>query len=845
MATVSNGEHEDKENGDQFNLDKFLKERQSPNPSRDRIVHNSQEKFSKTRQNSADASCLSRSQKERKLDDFLKRKRRRRKKVTINEVRAETAKILEEFLQEQLAQQSIQTSSPEYQRFVEVSVSEKTTPSGDNTSYAASGSNILLEDSIPYADESDGDLRKTESVPHEGFCEFQALDSAKGLPIHHDRSRSAPHSQNEAIWIQSPGRKQPGTIRPPPPPPPGTPHSPSENGSSGSISRLHPVPYTGKTPDSSVPSSSHSLNTFSNLERKSSPVKKEIPAAPDTSILPTQPHSHSRSTTPITDSELSNRSPTRHSHLQYPKHIKAGSETSSDTDSEGKYHTHGRRKKSMFKKAQHRVQNFFRKKKNRETDSQEDEADGFDASQDEKKPKHRRKPKKHDKGKHATMDMPDYYIHTGENGILEESHTHRNKQIHQTHSHGDGRNVLRSEESTETVDITKGREKKHTEKKLKMKESSGHDGGVLSKLKRLTSRDKGKHSMKESRSADFKDEADGSAHYSRAVSIPERGYSRPTELALDEPDHGRLQMYSNQRGFEFSNVNEENDVAGRHITATQVVCREGGEKDIRRHSSHLDIVDHSGKMVERMYFDAEGNALPRNESFVLSQEDEIHERVVYDHGRRKIIRDITHREHIEITEQDENEKGAAKELSGMTEEEKDELYGKIASRLASIGDNLMAEQEEKSRSASRTPESKLTDDQKSSPEQEFEKTTLTPLEIELRDELRKVADDMDAMLAANARQAALHISGLVTYNHFKNIVQESVGQEEGWAQIAAVFQITKRAVKLAGASGALAMQIKEMSLKYIEDKFANWIVGQGGWETMLSEDDSETDSELD
>ena len=88
---------------------------------------------------------------------------------------------------------------------------------------------------------------------------------------------------------------------------------------------------------------------------------------------------------------------------------------------------------------------------------------------------------------------------------------------------------------------------------------------------------------------------------------------------------------------------------------------------------------------------------------------------------------------------------------------------------------------------------------------------------------------MTFQLEANAKKAALHISGLVTYNHFKNIVQESVGQEQGWAQVAAVFQITKRAMRLAGQSGAMALQIKEMSLKYIEDTFANWIVGQGGW----------------
>lgn len=79
------------------------------------------------------------------------------------------------------------------------------------------------------------------------------------------------------------------------------------------------------------------------------------------------------------------------------------------------------------------------------------------------------------------------------------------------------------------------------------------------------------------------------------------------------------------------------------------------------------------------------------------------------------------------------------------------------------------------------------------------------------------------------KRAALHISGLVTYNHFKNIVQESVDNKVGWEQVAAVFHITKRAMRLAGDSGALAMHIKEMSLKYIADRFASWIVGQGGW----------------
>jgi len=70
---------------------------------------------------------------------------------------------------------------------------------------------------------------------------------------------------------------------------------------------------------------------------------------------------------------------------------------------------------------------------------------------------------------------------------------------------------------------------------------------------------------------------------------------------------------------------------------------------------------------------------------------------------------------------------------------------------------------------------------------------------------------------------------MVTYNHFKNVLEDSVGSEVGWAQVAAVFSITKRAIQVAGAGGALAMTIKENSLRYIEDRFADWIVGQGGW----------------
>ncbi|XP_060570442.1 uncharacterized protein LOC132728787 isoform X1 [Ruditapes philippinarum] len=869
MASVLNTDKVEVNDEEKLNLEHFLIKKQQPDPTRDKIIQNSKEKYSQSRQNSADASNLSRSQKERKLDDFLKNKRRRRrgkKRLTISDVRAEAAKILEEFLQEQLAQQAIQTSSPEYQRIVELSVFETTTPSGESSSCLASSCNILREDSIPYADESDNELRKAESLPHENFVELQGFGGKEvpaGLKIHHEKSKSAPYSEPDNEWRQSPSTRLPGTVQPTPSAPPGTPHTPSENSSNGSGSLSHPVPYTGKPNDSSIPCSSDSLDTNNSLGKPHSRPKRSIPeVAPHTLNLSGLSEPQSRSTTSVNDDDddkTSSTSPTKYTYTKSPHRVKkSGSVSSSDTDSTDQQ-MHGRKKKSMFKKAQHRMQNFFRNKKQKAHDG-DDEMDNHNdesprGSLNEKTTRPKKYSKKHDKGNYDTadmVDMADNYVPQGNETVLEERHIHRNKHIHQTHSGSDRKTVLRSEVSEETIDVVDKKEKKHTEKKWKMKESSGQDTGLFGKLKRLTLRDKRKRSMKESKSDNFGQDAADSGYYSRTLSVPGSARPfRPNQLGLDETDDAGLTMYPNGRGFAFSNFEREERRPGvtytrasQDQTSDLVICREeGDEKDIKRHSSHLDIVDYSGNMIERLYFDADGNELPKNKSFSYLQEEDVRERVIDDHGRRRVVRDVKHHEHMEMAESDGEDK---KDLEDMTEAEKDELYGKIASRLATIGDNLMSEREDQSRSASASPRSKLTDDQKSSPEQEeFTKTTLTPLEIELRDELRKVADDMDAMLEANAKKAALHISGIVTYNHFKNIVQESVGKEQGWAQVAAVFQITKRAMRLAGQSGAMALQIKEMSLKYIEDTFANWIVGQGGWESMLSDADSDTESELD
>ena len=72
-----------------------------------------------------------------------------------------------------------------------------------------------------------------------------------------------------------------------------------------------------------------------------------------------------------------------------------------------------------------------------------------------------------------------------------------------------------------------------------------------------------------------------------------------------------------------------------------------------------------------------------------------------------------------------------------------------------------------------------------------------------------------------------------SYSKFKQIVNENIGNEPGWQQIAMMFRLTQTSVQLAGMGTAVALQIKEMTLQYFEDKFASWIVGQGGWVSDL------------
>ncbi|XP_052809903.1 uncharacterized protein LOC128238246 [Mya arenaria] len=882
-------------------MDSLLKE-QEFSKLRQKIKHEkgtAQDSNEKERQSSLDTpdpSILSTSKKREKLEHFWKQdsrqRRRRRKQLTKSDVRNETARILEEFLQNQLRQQDVQTSH-KYQRVVEVDVTETTTPSGGSSGYMASKSSLLREDSIPFADESDTELKRAESLPHDEIANIESMYAGKirnKVSIKHEKSKSAPYAGTEDDYVNF-GDRYGKKVRPTPPPPPGTPHTPSEKGSNRSSKEdvyvYQSVPYTGERTSEKSRAGSHKSNeglkehvtaffgaredersteeskpdsifssytssTDNNLD--SSNLKKESKSdsshkhGPDsvTSLIhrgdkvDKLPFSQSQSNDPSSDSsnqpvvrpkKFKNRKPTSLS-------LRHKDCSDSDTDSVKKPDAHGRKKKSMFKKARHQISTILRLKKPKASPD-ELENDEVDHSP---KQKHRRQMEEKDADDDRAEDEADMFESDGfdvhefaGNNVMEERHIHTDKHIHQTHSGKDRKTVLRTENTMESIDVIDHQDpskNRHYDAHLRVRESS--HGGFMGRLRSLTSRNKVKGSKSQQFPHSNNDNDGPHGDYSQMVSLPgtSGGYN---------PEENRINTY--EGGFSTTNIRRRQPGAGiSEIHTTQVTA----EDEIKRHSSHLDIIDPEGNMIDRIYYDTtEDDVLPRNKSFDYRKQMEITERRFRGQNGDRLVRDCDTHSHMDMDLDTDGPVPEGPDISVEMEDDED-LYGKIAERLAHIGDNFLIERDIKSPCVSPRRKPSPEEEQKMVSESDtMEKSTLTPLEQEIRDELRAFADRLDDGMASNARQAAIRISGIVTYKHFQDVIEDTVGKEDGWAQIAAVFRFTKTAIQAAGAGGSLALSIKENSLRFIEDRFADWIVGQGGWDSMLSDDESDVDSELD
>eukprot|EP00105_Crassostrea_gigas_P020815 XP_011439706.1 PREDICTED: uncharacterized protein LOC105336916 isoform X2 [Crassostrea gigas] len=178
--------------------------------------------------------------------------------------------------------------------------------------------------------------------------------------------------------------------------------------------------------------------------------------------------------------------------------------------------------------------------------------------------------------------------------------------------------------------------------------------------------------------------------------------------------------------------------------------------------------------------------------------------------------------------------------SGRTSSEKDRLYTAVAEKLAHIGDHYKAtsplsdstrssvDNTATRRASARTPNLPGVDERGDG---------LTALERQLIDSLREVGDSFQLKLSPNAVK---EIVKQAMYQRFQEVVDKKTGPGNSWDHIAAVFYLTKKVVTMAGVGRAVALQVKDLAAEYVADKFATWIVDQGGWDTFL-----DSDSDLD
>uniref|UniRef100_K1P6Q7 Putative Bcl-2-like protein antagonist/killer 2 n=1 Tax=Magallana gigas TaxID=29159 RepID=K1P6Q7_MAGGI len=168
--------------------------------------------------------------------------------------------------------------------------------------------------------------------------------------------------------------------------------------------------------------------------------------------------------------------------------------------------------------------------------------------------------------------------------------------------------------------------------------------------------------------------------------------------------------------------------------------------------------------------------------------------------------------------------------SGRTSSEKDRLYTAVAEKLAHIGDHYKAtsplsdstrssvDNTATRRASARTPNLPGVDERGSD--------GLTALERQLIDSLREVGDSFQLKLSPNAVK---EIVKQAMYQRFQEVVDKKTGPGNSWDHIAAVFYLTKKVVTMAGVGRAVALQVKDLAAEYVADKFATWIVDQGGW----------------
>nr|XP_006815150.1 PREDICTED: uncharacterized protein LOC102808133 [Saccoglossus kowalevskii] len=195
-----------------------------------------------------------------------------------------------------------------------------------------------------------------------------------------------------------------------------------------------------------------------------------------------------------------------------------------------------------------------------------------------------------------------------------------------------------------------------------------------------------------------------------------------------------------------------------------------------------------------------------------------------------------------------------KPFKDRSDKEKEALYEKIAARLAAIGDRVTVDHAVGESMAdeligavggsSPSPKKEIQEEIIEIPidEEEIPFTETDARQLGLR--LRHHGDRRSSSeLFSIPLSVLMSVVQNTRYDTFKGVASHLIGNDTSWRGLSLVLRLTGDAIKLAGRTPSAVTQIKDNSVKFINDKLAGWIASQGGWESVVEESISSSGSE--
>ncbi|XP_067676733.1 protein starmaker-like isoform X2 [Haliotis asinina] len=466
--------------------------------------------------------------------------------------------------------------------------------------------------------------------------------------------------------------------------------------------------------------------------------------------------------------------------------------------------SHQRKKKSFFKRATERLMHAI----HRDRRSGDDDVNIHESKDKRKKIKRKNKKEVH--------DSPD----------MNTSHE-KNTHIH-IDSHISSTSDRRAK--GDTLDIPDDKSSHHDSHSSSSRRNSAGKK-ILDSIRKSFRKSK-RSNITESKSAEPVDSSERERSYSRSISTPDRN------LAAEGGHRSRSSSKTPEQKDKKAHGLKHGDSAGQRQRTDILVSQStdhSAPRTIHVYGGHVDKGLFPNLAPPNPPSSVEGavieSSVDIDRKYVTIADDGLLECHVttHSHERVKILPQTSIEIDGSVGPQDETD-----DVDSPTDStaDKDEAIDKIVKKLIEIGDNLSSESE-------------------SHRSQEAEGAVggtpgrgdirLSTLERQILECLREGGDRMSHNIEEHANE---FIDGAVretVYQKFCTTLRQSVGDEVNWNQMALVFHATKSALKVAGVGSKMANQLKDLTLTYVTDKCASWIVDQGGWESIVSDSDSELD----